>query len=202
MEIIMDGKLHEIWEVFDNLLGSMGQVYICGGAVRDSLRGVDPKDYDIYIIDTNGARHEEVAKKIKEAVSDYPKVKPVIEFHKSEPFLIQSIYYEDKEVQIMVRGEFTNVEDLVDSFDWNVSLFAYGRNGTYKHPNAVDLEEIKNQGELKLNRVTFPYSTLRRGYRFSERFVMKLSGKEIDKIITEINKSNSKKGVFSGGGGI
>jgi hypothetical protein len=33
-------KLHEVWFAFNDLLGVMGDVFICGGAARDSLRGV------------------------------------------------------------------------------------------------------------------------------------------------------------------
>jgi hypothetical protein len=194
-------KLQDIWTAFNDILGVMGDVYICGGAVRDSLRGVEPKDYDVYIINAKGSHWNDISNEIKKKLVNYPKVKAKFDWHKSEPFLVDTISYDGSEIQIMLRGDAHNVDELVDSFDWNVALFAYGINGVYKHKNAVDLADIDNGGELKLNKITYPYSTLRRGYRFSERFLMKLETSTVHKIMIAIDNHNANWHRFQRGGG-
>jgi hypothetical protein len=194
-------KLHEVWSAFNDLLGVMGDVFICGGAARDSLRGVTPKDYDVYVINAKGNHWNDISDEIKKKLADYPKVKAKVDFHRSEPFLVETIHYEDSEVQIMLRGDVHTLEELVDSFDWNVALFAYGKNGIYKHKNAVDLADIDNGGELKINKITYPYSTLRRGYRFSERFLMKLETSTIHQIMKAIDNHNANWHRFQRGNG-
>ncbi len=84
----------------------------------------------------------------------------------------------------------TSLNELVSTFDWSVCLFGYDGLQIFK---GSDLSEIKVGGNLKLQKVTFPLSTLRRGFRFSERFRMKLDNADLEKICHAFLE-NRKKG--------
>ncbi len=92
----------------------------------------------------------------------------LLDFHNSEPFLQSTVKFGAAVVQVMATPHL-DVASLLDSFDWNVSRFAYdGAEVTDLCPVA----DIGHGKPLVLHKITFPASTLRRGYRFSERFQM------------------------------
>lgn len=140
-------------------------VVAAGGCVRDVLIGSTPKDYDIFVLgfpNPDEAR-EEVCRKLEGA--GFRATEPT--HHLSEPFLAGTFIVGGLMVQVMASS-FATPEELVDSFDWNVSRYVWdgGR---------VLGESIINIGRgkpLLLHKTTFPLSTLRRGFRFSERFGM------------------------------
>lgn len=152
-----------------------------GGCVRDVLRDCPPKDYDIFILDCENpdtARSEIAAK-----MCDDGFVPSDREHHISEPYLAGTYIIGGYPVQIMATHHKTK-DELLDSFDWNVSRFAFDGISATGEP----LRNIGPGCELKLHKVTFPYSTLRRGFRFSERFQMSLPIETIDKIMEEAAK--------------
>lgn len=159
---------------FARRLSSYGQVVIAGGAVRDCMMGKEPKDWDIFVLQGAGFDFEEAKADMAEALSDLSPIPPVVEWHRSEPFLVATVGWRDLEVQVLVNPAAT-VRELLDSFDWNVCLFAY--DGTYQSLETVD--NIAPGKSLRLHRVTYPLSTLRRGFRFSERFKMKLDRADV-----------------------
>lgn len=193
--------LEEIHGKFSEVLGEFGEVAIAGGCVRDLLMGKIPKDYDVFILNTNP--NDKVLNsqiKIKLDTLALPNIPSEVDWHKSEPFLIATVnagvlfkghdLEGTKEAQILL-SPYKNIKKLVSSFDWNVCLFGWSEEGLYKE------EEVENIGkgkELKLNRITFPQSTLRRGYRFSERFLMKLRNSDLAKLTylvhCNLNKHN------------
>ena len=188
--------IEKVWKEMNSLLGDFGDVVIAGGAVRDFLMERKPKDYDVFILNTSGyiPTFTEVADLVRKAteLSDYKKVEIKYEWHKSEPFLIESIVTPYGEVQIMARDIQTQA-DLIDTFDWNVARFSYGRKGFL---NGEDVANIGVGKNLELHKVTYPYSTLRRGYRFSERFTMRFQSKDVRTIcnmIVEKEKENQKR---------
>lgn len=181
-------KLHYIWETCNNAFKHIGPVFIAGGAPRNVLMDCEPKDYDVFILSQGTfVPHKEDILRISESLK---LVTTEILIHRSEPFLATTLtILGESDTQIMVVP-YKNVDQLIDSFDWNVCLFAYDG------ANFICREDISNIGpgkELKLNKITFPRSTLRRGYRFSERFKMKLPFKTVDKIIGAIYTNKSKK---------
>lgn len=92
----------------------------------------------------------------------------LLDFHNSEPFLQSTVKFGAAVVQVMATPHL-DVPSLLDSFDWNVSRFAFdGQTITDLCP----VSEIGHGKPLVLHRITFPASSLRRGYRFSERFQM------------------------------
>lgn len=156
-------QVHEYWQQkFDGL----ASVVIAGGSVRDALLDREPKDYDLFLLDTEF--RPAVIGVIKRMVSEWPVVK-TLEWHNSEPYLAVTVRWNGFDVQIMCTPCRT-VDELLDTFDWNVCLFAFdGRLHT-----RTDLSDIAEGKPLRLQTVKFPLSTLRRGFRFSERFKMTL----------------------------
>lgn len=182
----MNMELQNVFDHFNNIFKPYGNCYIAGGAVRDTLMGNQPKDYDFFILyDFDTIKFKEAKEIILSHLEDYTKVKPLVEWHNSEPYLVATVSYLDRDIQIMLNPA-PNVYKLLSTFDWNVCLFAYGEEGF------VQTESVTNIGpgkELKLNACKFPLSTLRRGFRFSERFMMKLNYKELASICSMIVES-------------
>lgn len=170
------------------LLGNnIGEMVIGGGAVRDALLNKPPKDIDLFILSHGkGKSWGELANIIRPKLTNFTKIKPVVEWHKSEPFLIETIKHNYGEVQIMLRN-LSNVDELMDTFDWNVSLFALTENGIVQREDEANISPGK---ELWTQTITYPKSTLRRGYRFSERFHMKIRKGEIEKICKKVVEYN------------
>lgn len=148
-------------------LSQFGPVVVAGGAVRDHLMGRAPKDYDIFVLGSTW--DDTLVERVRTALSPFEPI-TTLEFHKSEPYLVTTVRHKGEMVQVMLNPAPT-VSALVDTFDWNVCLFAYDGDTVTARTN---IEEIGEGYELKLQACRFPLSTLRRGFRFSERFGMTL----------------------------
>lgn len=157
-------------DVFDEFSRRCGRVCIAGGSVRDELMGLEPKDFDVFVFD-----------EILPIQFDGLEVIEVPEWHKSEPFLVGNFRWRGAWIQVM-RTDMPDVEALVDSFDWNVCMFAYDGTTTAQ----TDIDEIGEGKTLRLHKVTFPLATLRRGFRFSERFKMKLERDDISHLCAQV----------------
>lgn len=155
--------LDMVQAMFAKRLGHLGRVVVAGGAVRDTLRNETPKDYDVFVLNTDGLPTGTFGAALEG-------LEPValLDFHNSEPFL-QGTYKVGAAVVRVMATPHQTVDALLDSFDWNVSRFAYdGADVTDLCP----VSEIGHGKPLVLHKITFPASSLRRGYRFSERFQM------------------------------
>jgi hypothetical protein len=181
----MHNKLNAIYDWAVEIFKDIASPVIAGGAVRDSLMDKEPKDYDVFLM---GHQYEDDIKdKVIEVLKPYEKIYG-LEWHKSEPYLVTTIKVLDSEVQILVTP-IRSIPELLNSFDWNVCLFAYGvHEGKLQVVQHAKIEDIGKDKFLKLNKLTYPLSTLRRGYRFSERFKMRLSSDDLEKIIAECHK--------------
>jgi hypothetical protein len=178
-----------------DLFKEVGQVVIAGGSVRDALMGKPYKDIDAFILSSSGEKWRVLADRAKEKLASYQSIKPIVEWHKSEPYLIDSIKHKFGEVQVMLRLV-RNVDELLDTFDWNVSLFAITESGVVQRE---DVANIAPRKELWCQRVTYPRSTLRRGFRFSERFKMRFRDGVIESICAEVAKQHEERQAKKGG---
>lgn len=168
-------RLNECLAQFTPMLDGIGSsVVVAGGAVRDALRyDSDPKDFDLFVMNADVSK-ESLGAVAELIVPHFGAVKN-LHFHKSEPFLAASVEWNNSVVQIMLTDAKT-VEELVDRFDWHVSRFAYDGGAVYA---PEDVQTIGPGLPLLLRRVTYPLSTLRRGFRFSERFGMELKYEDV-----------------------
>lgn len=183
--------LQTVYSEFNQRLSSLGRVVIAGGAVRDTLLGKPPKDWDIFVLPGGAFDYERGKALTVQALQDLTKVTPVVDWHGSEPYLVATVKWNEAEVQVLVNPA-KDKAALVGTFDWSVCLFAY--DGEYLH--GEPLENIAAGKSLRLQTVTFPMSTLRRGYRFSERFKMKLEQKDVVDLCRQvISKADAKNDV-------
>lgn len=174
------GSLEKVYQEFNRRLSPFGTVVLAGGCVRDLLMNCYPKDYDVFVL---GKITEDQLDAVSGALSDMEIVESS-EFHNSEPYLVRTVRYEGAIVQIMC-SEYPDVDKLLDSFDWNVSRFAFsGTPESIKQLMSVDL--ILPGQPLELHKITFPTSSLRRGFRFSERFGMKINDGDLHKLCVAV----------------
>lgn len=154
------------------------EVYVAGGAVRDELMGRTPKDYDVFVLDPTISIGG-----VAEATKDLEDATP-LGFHKSEPFMAGQ-YVVDSVVHQVMNAPYDNVVELLDSFDWNVALFAIGTDGLI-HAR-TDIADIAPGKPLVLSpTIRFPRSTIRRGVRFSERFGMEFRVQDLDRLCAQV----------------
>lgn len=154
-------------------------VVVAGGCVRDVLRYQPPKDYDVFVLGCDNPN--EMKEQIRKRLIESKFTETGNTHHISEPYLAGTYLIGGYHVQVMA-SDYKTMEELIDSFDWNVSRFAF---------DGVNLigestSDIGSGSTLKLHKLTFPYSTLRRGFRFSERFKMSLTLETIEQICEEI----------------
>jgi len=170
-------RLGDVYEVFRHRLSGIGPVVIAGGAVRDHLMGLVAKDYDVFVLGTD---FETQGGALASPLSNLEQVTP-LDFHKSEPFLVGTVKWDGSVIQVMSTPA-TSVDALLDTFDWNICLFAYDGSIHAK-------EDIGNVGKgrtLRIHKVTYPLSTLRRGFRFSERYEMPLLKSDVERLCREV----------------
>jgi len=154
---------------------------VAGGAVRDTLLGRTPKDVDVFVFGVRGV-DEEVFHGL--TLVECP------EWHKSEPFLQATVDVAGVHHQVMAVPDVDDMEDLVDGFDWNVSRFAYDGTAAFL---PVSVDDVAEGRDLKLHRVTYPRSTLRRGFRYSERFGMRFRSEDVDRLCWMVLEPGSKE---------
>jgi hypothetical protein len=127
---------------------------IAGGAVRDAMIGVQPKDIDFYALGVDDASYGPVENK--------------------------NLEESDITVQLMHTKYKTPIE-LIRSFDWNICCCALMADGRLMDPINVR-ETIEHKEHLRLVNITNPFSNLRRGYRFSERYGLDLLTEDLMKL--------------------
>lgn len=182
-------KTTDILTLFEPRLGDFGPLCLAGGAVRDELLGRTPKDFDLFCLWTSEWDFKSIRETLSSRLDGLAISEPSVEWHKSEPYLVANVKIDGADVQVMANPAATP-EALVDTFDWSVCLFARTADQLIQR---TPLEEIGHGKELKLQKVTFPLSTLRRGFRFSERFKMQLRREDINLLCSKIIE-NQKTG--------
>ena len=135
-------------------------VIVAGGAIRDALMGNEPKDIDLFVV---GDVNTEMFPAEVEVLRDNDECLYRI-------FVRWEGDIDGHRVQIMSHPAATGMEALCDCFDWDVCRFAWDGVSTFEGMKVADIGPGKT---LNLHRVTFPASTLRRGFRIEERFGMK-----------------------------
>lgn len=153
---------------FDKMLGHLGRVVIGGGAVRDALMRVVPKDIDVFVLGGDGDKVKEVLDQ-QEGYAD--------ELVNPSGFVLKTLVWRNIPVQVMVH-EASTIGELLHSFDWSVCLFAFDG----EVHSWTDTKNIVKDGTLKLHNVRRAASSLRRGYRFSERYGMHITDADLTRL--------------------
>jgi len=165
----------ELFQMFVPRIAPFGIPVLAGGAVRDSLLGRTPKDYDLFILQGCLFDFDRAKAEIPPLLADLVQVPPVVDWHNSEPYLVATVEWRGVQVQVLVNPA-PDMASLIKTFDWNVCLFGFDGKEYFQ---GESLENIVPGKDLRLQTTTFPLSTLRRGFRFSERFKMRLLSADI-----------------------
>lgn len=187
LSTIVYSPVNVVWNEFAIRFKNIGKTVIAGGAVRDTLLNIKPKDYDIFILqDYKEWSFEKAKQAVMPLLKDLPDIQSEFEWESSKQFLIYNTIWKSYHIQIMVTPART-VEELLLSFDWNVCMFAY--DGI----QLIQKENIRNVGRGKtlwLYDVAYPISTLRRGFRFSEKFNMHITYADISRLCKLVYEKN------------
>lgn len=182
----MNSTMVETFQFFQQRFDTMPMA-LAGGCVRDHLMKRGAKDFDLFLLGISSEHFNPTRERVEKSIADLEIIHP-IEWHQSEPYLCVTIRWRGRTVQILANPA-ESKEELVDTFDWNVCRFAYDG-------QLLQLENIENISEgkeLKLHKVSFPLSTLRRGFRFSERFKMKMSRETVVQLSRQIVTNFDRK---------
>ncbi len=201
--------------VFDELISKFQLIYpdkpciIAGGAVRDIMLNVKPKDIDIFFLGLDWSKviKKEFVDKLKSKEIYYEIATSNLPWHKYERYLLLTIIWktcqELKDIEIQFCGfPVNNLEDLLKTFDWEICLFGYS-NGivttTQESLNLINKIQSYKKGDkdykppkMKLYNVQFPISNLRRGFKFENRYPIKLDYNAILKLCANVLKENFK----------
>ena len=160
-----------------------GPCVIAGGAIRDTLLKRVPRDYDVFLLND------------RQPPPEWAAGLEVGPWYKKSPCLQGTVRYGGQLVQVC-RSPEPSMEALVDSFDWNVCLFAWEPRAIVALTRLVDIAPGK---PLTLHRCTTPLATLRRGWRFADRFSMVIDDRTLAKLCTLSATSIRQNQVNDGG---
>ncbi len=162
------------WDGINELLSTITEqtgspCVLAGGAVRDHLLFRSPRDYDIFLLsDTVHTPDLGLT-----AISDDEDVPTYADSIADFTILCQYRSPSGIPIQVIRHNSLNSVDALLDYFDWNVCQFAFGvEMGVVKRMN----ENSIARGTLRLSNLDraseSPLTTLRRGFRFVERYKM------------------------------
>lgn len=159
-------------------LETVGHCVIAGGAVRDQLIGRKPKDWDVFILGQKDPDHAQGL--IGQAIGSLYDWE---EGNGSNPgHSTLSIDLEGQKVQLIPSPSNT-LGELLETFDWNICLFGWD-DKLVQHYRAVIPRE--SGSPLLLHKVTHPMSTLRRGFRFCDRYKLWMNPVDIRRLCGEV----------------
>ena len=174
-------RLRGIYNTFSAKFERFGSICIAGGAVRDSLMDKNPKDYDIFLFpNEQWADAFGLSAELKDELLGYNEIS---RFSQSSPHVVKTFNFMGYTIQLMITNA-SDVYDLMDTFDWNVCMYAY--DGEYHSTDCLD--NLSEGSHLKLHRITRAKSTLRRGFRFSDRYGLLFPDEELNRLILQIQE--------------
>lgn len=179
-------KLEEIYNYYNNIFGEIADVYIIGGAVRDTLLGIKPRDYDIFLLNCKLPVDEFIThvKSLNLNFSDG---------HNIGNSTSYKTRYEDNLIEIIYYTNDKDIYSVLEHTDWNVSKFGYGfipHLNKITYHKLMDESNIKEGGLLEFNPRSkiIPIRALYRGYKFQKRFKMVVAQEDIKLLKQQIFK--------------
>lgn len=169
-------SIKDVYRFFAPLVGP--RCCVAGGAVRDELIGRQPRDYDVFcfgefdqpaILRACGLTDDEV--ELHQLCNEYSR-------HK-----VLTVRWRGAEVQFVHSDDGRDdVDALLDRFDWNVCLFAY--DGAFV--KRMDERQIRKGGILRLNSNNGTVRTMRRGFKFAERYGMSIGKNDLAALCADV----------------
>jgi hypothetical protein len=181
-EPIPEPRLPDCREVYQHFAKLVGvRCALAGGALRDELSGNVPKDYDLFTFGQfdKGAVLATGCEVLDDKGTEYA------------GFSLQAcltVLWRGVRVQIIHRPERGHdVDSLLDSFDWQFCCVALDDGGLVSR---IDPSKIGPGNLLRLNSTgaasRTAVRTLRRGFRFTERFGMQIHDGDLAALCAEI----------------
>jgi hypothetical protein len=137
----------------EEIKDDFGKFVCAGGAVRDLTigEGMEPKDYDVYIIcggrqdlfSIEKSKHKIISILDSLIISNKIKENPEATKPYDEKSPIKNFIYNDCKIQLMYRPEVVGEYDLIEDFDWNFcscfiskqkDKFVFGHGGKFPAP--------------------------------------------------------------------
>lgn len=175
-------QLKAIAAVFEKRFAGL-QWCIAGGAIRDTLLGIQPKDYDLFVLGADPAAVLQACVGLTPKISSFTTAAPSSPAH-----IVDNYDVCGQTVQVMVMKKVNTVEALLYSFDWNICKFAL------KDGEMIEMGKLPVAGDpLILDCCPRPGSTLRRGKRFAEKFDMALEATTEDFIKSQMKPEEVAK---------
>lgn len=189
------------------------KVVVAGGAIRDAVLGQTPRDIDIFILDginPNGSLNVNLHD-IEIIIGHIGMSKKIIvepgcsnaEEYQSGFAVVAELkwneIYDDIPIQIICRKE-NNAAQLIDSFDWNVCQLAYDTKGNLLYDSKI-YDFVQNAGwygvELQYNksRSGDEKKALKRGFKFEDRYGLKISDLDLDYLCWAIVDTNTQEKI-------
>jgi hypothetical protein len=170
-------------------------VFIAGGAIRDYLSNAEVKDIDMFT--TNKQSEDELIKFFKE------KGKLI-----NENDQIANYTYKERWFQVIKGRHFTMPQELIESFDFticqavvftNVSVTEEGlKVGGVEFDASTTFFQDTLSRHLRINKITFPLSTLERMQKYIQRGYVACNGTllEIAKSLNGIDLNNPSENTL------
>lgn len=170
-------------------------IWIAGGAPRDCILGRNPKDIDVYLLtDHPTTDTDAIMEHVESAYGKDLLEESETELHtyRGNPLItpITSFKINGFIIQTMVSAQ-TTIKNLLNTFDWNICRVAWNQEKGLFDPEDLSSTMIHPDSWrdiLLLRKVTNPFSNLRRGYRFSERYGFQLHTDDIATLCSAIMK--------------
>lgn len=156
----LDAIDNDVWD----LLATYKDVILAGGAVRDALFDKEISDYDLFF--TSTLQLEEVKNYLlRQGFSNVftCPLGQLFTYMKGEDFKKPE---ECVKVQLIVKRTYSDVADLLDSFDFSVTYFALHKGIVYTSWQAI--KDVRKK-QLSLVNLEYPSSTINRLYKYRQK---------------------------------
>lgn len=181
--ILLKLKLHS-WRdnVIDSrikeLLGWFKDCWLAGGAAKSIYSREEVVDYDLFF--RSPEAREDLALELQEM-----NFRKIFECPKGELLTYKN---GQVKVQLITKRYYSDLEDVLTSFDLTPSMFGYDGEYLYTYKNCI--KDVKKK-RLGLNKVTYPVATINRvakymkkGYSYTEEFgqelILEINTKQFD----------------------
>lgn len=152
-------------------------VFLAGGSLQTLVDAEIPiNDYDLFFTDAA------VAKMVRKRL-DLIGAELIFECPAGD---LYSYKIDDMKIQLITKFYYKNMEDLINTFDFRASMWAYDGVDVHTTWGAVR-DTLKKR--VNLNAVTFPVATLNRMIKYAAKKGFYVTPEAIDLFVRTVNQS-------------
>lgn len=185
-----DLELRRVFKTFAPVIGC--EFCIAGGAVRDRVHYLKPKDYDLFCFGKPDWRRLfaefEAPADQQHQYRDMHCLNLIWTLRQYiEPGCVQRT---KRTIQVVYRDGLETIPQLLDEFDWCCAQYAWDGHAVR---TIGTTQGIKPGGVLRLANPKTPETSLARGRRFAERFGMTIDPEALQQLQDQIDGSRRLK---------